>query len=267
MRVETLLDLSPRKIIEIIRRYVYPTELQRVAKMNRYTPAMVKFLDKKIHIVDSVSYIGMIDEIFIKRNYEFKSPKESPKIIDVGANIGLSIIFFKQLYPKSIITAFEADPIIFRALEKNIAFFNFEDVVLYERAAWKENTTLEFFSEGSWSGRIKKGLDDKSLIKVQTVRLRDFLNEEIDFLKLDVEGAETEILKDCADVIGNVKNIFVEYHHYYSEPQTLHDILKILAENGFDYHIKESFVAKHPFIERPKPAGMDFQVDIFAFKN
>jgi uncharacterized radical SAM superfamily Fe-S cluster-containing enzyme len=104
MRVETLLDLSPRKIIEIIRRYVYPTELQRVAKMNRYTPAMVKFLDKKIHIVDSVSYIGMIDEIFIKRNYEFKSPKESPKIIDVGANIGLSIIFFKQLYPKSIIT-------------------------------------------------------------------------------------------------------------------------------------------------------------------
>jgi len=46
MRVETLLDLSPRKIIEIIRRYVYPTELQRVAKMNRYTPAMVKFLDK-----------------------------------------------------------------------------------------------------------------------------------------------------------------------------------------------------------------------------
>ena len=64
---------------------------------------------------------------------------------------------------------------------------------------------------------------------VRCVRLNDLLNEEIDFLKIDIEGAELPVLKDCSDNLKNVKNLFVEYHGKYDEMFKLNEILEILV--------------------------------------
>lgn len=71
--------------------------------------------------------------------------------------------------------------------------------------------------------------------------MRDYLSTEIDFLKIDIEGAEYEVLKDCADLLFNVKNLFIEYHVLPNEAQHLHDILNWVNAAGFKYYIKEAW--------------------------
>ena len=240
-------------------------ELKRLKSLPRYTLTTTRFLGKEIEIVDVDSYFAMCGEIFMRWNYEFEAAKNDPLIIDCGANIGLSIIFFKKLYPESKIIAFEADEKVFNTLRKNVASFGFENVELHNKAVWSSETELSFFAEGSWGGRIPKPGDTENIVKVHTVRLKDYLNQKIDFLKMDVEGAETEVLRDCMAELVNVEQLFVEYHAHITERQTLQDILSIMQGAGFRYHIKEASPRTMPFIER-RLYGMDSQLDIFAYR-
>ena len=68
------------------------------------------------------------------------------------------------------------------------------------------------------------------------------MNKHVDFLKLDIEGAETTVIKDCADYLGNVDNIFVEYHSFLSEKQTLDELLNILKKTNFRVQIQTQFL-------------------------
>jgi len=207
-------------------------EYQRLKKLPRYTESKTVLLGKEIKIVDSNTFLGGQKELFEKNIYRFNLNKTyAPYIIDCGANIGLSVIYFKQLFPDANILAFEPDPDIFNVLEYNIKSFGYHNVKLNKKAIWKDNTTIRFQQEGGYSGRIPKDGDVGRIIEVDTVSLKDLLiNKDVDFLKLDIEGAEYEVIKSCYDILKRVKNIFIEYHSHYSERQTLHEILEILQQ-------------------------------------
>lgn len=240
-------------------------ELKRLRSLPRYVSTTTYFMGKELEIVDVDSYFAMCEEIFVKKNYEFEAGRKDPLIIDCGANIGLSIIFFKKLYPDSKIIAFEPDRKVFDALKKNIESFGYKDVELHNKAVWSSETELDFHAEGSWGGRIPKPGDVENIVRVSAARLKDCLGSRVDFLKIDVEGAETEILMDCADSLNMVDHLFVEYHSHVSEKQTLQDILSIMQEGGFRYHIKEAAPRKAPFIDKTAH-GMDLQLEIFAYR-
>jgi FkbM family methyltransferase len=243
-------------------------EKKRLSRLPRYIKTSSTFLGKPIEIVDACTYLVGLEEIFRKENYRFVSDNKTPLIIDVGANIGLSVIYFKLLFPHSRIIAFEPDPEIFNSLQKNIKSFELQDVKLYNRAASIENGEQEFVIEGGYSGHIKNEFDaGRKISKVPTTRLQDVLFERVDFLKIDVEGAETEIIKDCADMLKNVHSLFIEYHSHEKNKQTLDVILNILTRAGFRYHIKEAYTVPHPYIERPCLANMDLQLEIFAIRQ
>jgi FkbM family methyltransferase len=242
-------------------------EFSRLSTIPAYTPSSIKLFDTTLLFADARSFAAGYKEIFINRHYEFKSTNDQPVIIDCGANVGLSVIFFKHLYPKCKITAFEPDPVLFSYLERNIASLNYENIKLYQKAIWTENGNIDFLSEGGFSGKISKDKLNSKTVSVQAVRLSDFLQEKIDFLKIDVEGVETEILEECAHLLKNISFIFIEYHSTFGENQSLHEILTLLSESGFRYHLKDAYTADKPFVNRPLQAGMDFQTDIFAFKE
>ena len=68
-------------------------------------------------------------------------------------------------------------------------------------------------------------------------------------MKIDIEGAELPVLRDCSDNLKNVKNLFVEYHGKYNEIFKLNEILEILLQNNFKYYIKEGdSVYSRPFL-------------------
>lgn len=241
--------------------------IKKLKNMPRYTETKIDILDKEVELVDSLSFLSMYQEIFEKGIYQFKSDHNSPKIIDCGANIGLSILYFKQLYPECKITAFEPDPKIFQLLTNNVNNFNLSQVELINKAVWNCETTLDFMSDNADGGRLVAMDFQSKKYQVQTIRLREFLQENIDLLKIDIEGAETEVLYDCADLLHNVKNLFLEYHSFNNQKQTLPQILKILDESNFRIHIQPGIISSQPFLGRHIHMGMDMQLNIFAFRQ
>lgn len=180
----------------------------------------------------------MRKEIFENQIYKFKSNLESPYIIDCGANIGLSIIYFKQLYPNATVVGFEPDNRIFEVLRHNVHdVFNMIDVSLINKACWNEETTLKFFNQGTDGGRKALGDEQQDLIEVATVRLKSFLNKKMEFLKIDIEGAEVEVLFDIREELQFVRNIFVEFHSFVGKEQKLPEILALLKKVGFRLYI------------------------------
>lgn len=237
-------------------------------EITRFTPVTRIFLDHTLHIHDIASFYLCEKELFKSEMYKFKSNNSQPLIIDCGTNIGMSIIYFKQLYPDAHIIGFEADEYIFDFLKRNMDSYNFKDVKIINKAVYNMAGEFSFFNEGGAGGRIEPDDKIKPYKKVNSVRLRAYLeNKKIDFLKLDIEGAEYEVLKDCVDLLNNIEHIFVEYHSFPGRNQNLQEILSILSTAGFKYHIKEAYTTDLPYIERKLNVGMDLQLNIFGYRN
>jgi FkbM family methyltransferase len=224
-------------------------------------------LGKKIYLSDALWYLHTYEEIFAKQIYRFQAATPKPKILDCGANIGLSVIYFKHLYPEAAITAFEPDPGIFALLTKNLASFGYHDISLVSKAVWIDDGILTFAPDGSVGGRIVGQTNGTGYIEVPTVRLRDYLDQPIDFLKIDIEGAESEVILDCADLLKNVDALFVEYHSKVEEPQVLHQLLEVLQNAGMRYHAQDSLQIQQPFIRKKGRWHFDLVLNIFAFRD
>lgn len=244
-------------------------DYQTIIKTPRFQELTIKFLGVTIKTPDSASLRFLNHELFGLEIYKFKSQNENPLIIDCGANIGLSVIYFKRLFPNAKVIAFEPDKKIFQYLKFNISSFGFDDVELINKGLWHEEITLSFFSEGADGGRVAKENDKENIIKIDTVVLSDYLkNTKVDFLKIDIEGAETDVLIECEPYLKNVEKIFIEYHSFIDKPQTLSKILHILQNCGFRYYIEHIGVkSKHPFMAISNYVGFDNQLNIFGYRK
>lgn len=224
-------------------------------------------LNKEILISDSKWYLPTLREIWENEIYKFESSNRSPYIIDCGANIGLSVIYWKHLFPESKVVAFEPDPNIFQMLNKNIKTFNYHDVETRQMAVWTSETELSFRPDNSVGGKLEIGISRKNCITVKTFRLSDLLSQKVDMLKIDIEGAEYDVLMDCADNLHFVDRLFVEYHGELRKTQKLHQLLALFQNCGFRYHIKEANPVKHPFIHTELNTYFDLQLNIYAFRG
>jgi FkbM family methyltransferase len=240
-------------------------EFARLRSLPRYHITTTDILGKSIEIVDSLSFLYTYEAIFEQQVYQFEASSNCPYIIDGGANIGLSTLYFKRLYPSSRVVAFEPDKQIFDVLQRNLHTFGINDVEAHCLALWSSSEVLNFIDEGADAGRITQE-HDANTMHVQAVRLREYLHASVDFLKLDIEGAEIEVLLDCADLLFKVRNLFVEYHSFIDRPQRLHILVNLLISAGFRIHIHSSNEAKRPFIKRNNNLGMDMVLNIFAFR-
>ena len=230
-----------------------------------YGEARTLLFNKKIKINSAFWYRHGLKELFVEETYKFNSSNKVPKIIDCGANTGLSVIYFKKLYPQSRIIAFEPDTEIFDILKENLHTFGYDDVELVNKAVWNENGSIKFLASGGVGGRISDD-ENAQTIEMPTARLSDLLDEKIDFLKIDIEGAEYDVIKDCASKLGNVENLFIEYHSLEKNEQKLDEILKIMKDAGFKYYIKEAWNNQPmPFVNA-RTNLFDLQLNIFGYR-
>jgi FkbM family methyltransferase len=241
--------------------------LERMRRAPRFREERWMFLGRPLRVVDAASAYSSLRSIFLDGEYAFRAASDSPRIVDVGANIGASVIFFKRQHPHSKVIAFEADPRIFDALRDNVAHYGFSNVTLVNKAVWIHDGEVDFAADGADGGTMARSAPTRT-VKVTATRLRPYLEEPVDLLKIDIEGAETEVLEDCGDLLRNVHRLFVEYHSFADRPQSLHRLLAVLSSAGFRVTISPaSPVSASPFLEPWRSAGMDLQLNIYAVRE
>lgn len=212
----------------------------------------VGILGFEVQYFDLPAVIALFEEIFISNDYFFQSASDHPLIVDAGSNIGISVLFFKWLYPASTIIAFEADDETFRLLERNIEANNLKGVRAYNVAIGGAEGSIDFYYQADRPGSHvnttlkEKGL--KSSKKANAALLSKFLEAQVDLLKLDIEGSETAVLQDLAKSgkLKQIRELIIEYHHHI-DPQRdeFSKELLLLEENGFGYQI--SCYQQRPF--------------------
>ena len=185
-------------------------------------------------------------------------------LIDIGAHKGESIKLFSKNFIIKKIISFEASPINFQYLKKKIEEnkqgFNNTEIVLENIALGAQDKTIEFnqFNESSSSTikeidkeskyykrkfRLINFLNNKETyqkIKIKISKLKDYIEKnnikKIDFMKIDTEGYEFEILLGLENKIKLVDIIMFEHHYdnMIKKGYTFEDINKLLIKNSFN---------------------------------
>ena len=226
------------------------------AQVPRYTPGEIVLDGYRLAYADLLTLCPQWHDIFVGGALRFESPVPEPRILDCGANVGLAALYFKRLYPGARITAYEADPALAVLCGRNLAANGAEDVDVEAAAVWCAGGAVRFQQEGADSGAIEgmsAGLRANA-VTVPAVRLRDVIAvERIDLLKLDIEGAETAVLADCAEALDNVAAIVMELHEFDPGDRCTPLVMRLLGRAGF--LVSLSHVEPLPWRQRARPAS------------
>jgi len=220
-----------------------------------------------VYFENSEEYHSLKNDVFRENSYEFETDNPFPVIIDAGANIGLSVLFFKKMYPGSKIIAIEPMPGNYKLLEMNIFENNLGDVYTYPLAISNKTNDIELHTdeENNWhsTASIVKGnwtgTQNTTPITVKTKTLDYFINEavnhfdvsHIDLLKIDIEGSEQAVLiQGKKQLKEKVKFINCEFHPH--SQQNIQKLVKTLEE----IHFKVTLFRKGKEVSLDKAKGL-----------
>jgi len=194
-----------------------------------------------VRAYDYPTLIQLYREIFLEAVYRFETTETKPLIIDCGANIGMSVLFFKKCFPESEVWAFEPNPNAFSLLEVNVKQNNIENITLFPFALSDANGPIDFYiplAKGSLNGSSWKGEGKSEKISVEALKLSELIQQrKVTCVKIDVEGDEEKVIWDLADnhVLDFVDSLIVEYHQTKNYSETsLARFLSYMDESGFD---------------------------------
>lgn len=199
-----------------------------------------------------------IHELLLNEDYYFVTNSDAPYIIDGGANIGLAIYYFKELYPKSTIISFEPNAGIYEILDRNSKRNGWENVELYQCALDSEEGEKVFhIQEYGMAGSLEsRNIEDYNgriadLI-VKTTILNKYISNHVDYLKLDIEGSETKVIETLGDLIQNIDHFFIEFHEgSLKGNNSISKILTALEDNGFCVNVGKSHSYTYSTMNRP----------------
>ncbi len=167
------------------------------------------------------SDIPTFNQVFMSQAYDFETSDDPKVIIDAGANIGLTSIYFANKYPESKIIAIEPEINNYEMLKKNVA--SYSNVITINAALWSENEKIDLIDpgRGHWGFMTQPEEHQEEFLgktshKVQGMTIDKIMEnhslEKIDILKIDIEGAEREVFMDSSPWIGKVDALIIELH-------------------------------------------------------
>lgn len=195
-----------------------------------------------------------IYNVYCPKGFELN---ENDTVVDIGGHIGMFSVFAAKQCKKGKIYTFEPCNENFKLLKENIMLNNCENIIAFKKAVSSENTEKDLFlyEDDYEAHSFFKKNDEAEKITVKTISLTNFLKEnninKIDFLKIDCEGAEYEILYSCnPEIFKKIKVISMEYHNVnkilekqglepiYNENFNGQNLASFLQKNGFEVTIK-----------------------------
>jgi FkbM family methyltransferase len=225
---------------------------RQLRRVPRYTRAQVVFAGRPIQLCDAPSFLSAWDDIFVNRSYETRvAAGAEPWLVDAGANIGLAALFWKWRYGHFRYLGFEPDPRVAECCRENLRAWEI-DGELIEAAVAGTLGWRTFQSEGADAGRLlPAGAEGPhASAKVAVKRLSNCLPAVVDLLKIDIEGAEGEVLQDIAPCLERIRALFVEWHSQVGRPG-LGVALARLEAAGFDCYLHTAAGPTQPFLATP----------------
>lgn len=221
----------------------------------------------RLRVTDGPNAFMQFKDEFVRGNYAFRTNEAEPAVIDGGANMGLFTLATLRDHPRARVIAFEPDPSIAALLRENLEANGAAHVTVVVAALGANEGTARFARDGRAGGALGEGD-----LEVRVVRLSQYVERTVDFLKLNIEGAELEVLGELeqAGRLRDVRAMVIEYHGWYAGPPALPALLQVLGRNGFRYYLHDlddqtNPVTKPPF--RPLDHGVPWFCLVYAWRE
>jgi FkbM family methyltransferase len=178
---------------------------------------------------------GILHQVFVQRDHDLKLTLEPRFIVDAGANAGYASVFFANRYPEAKIVALEVARCNFDILKINIA--PYPNIIAVHAGLWGRvaHLSIENPNDEQSAFRVReapKGADTIPALTVSNL-LERFGEYQIDLLKIDIEGAESEVFGgQAASWLPKVRTLMIELHEWL-RPGCTDRVLTACAGLGF----------------------------------
>lgn len=191
------------------------------AQNNRGKSASIRIpeLESLVHVRPRTVDTRVLEEIFGARPFDIEIGKSPKFIVDAGAHIGLSSLFFANRFPTATVVSLELEASNYRMLQKNT--MHEPRIHPLHCGLWSVDGTLSVANESAdtWAYYAVESSDTEGdCITTPSLSVSSLMQKydipSIDLLKLDIEGAEKEVLSTADQWIEKVKTIAVEVHDW-----------------------------------------------------
>jgi len=189
-------------------------------KIKRKKELSIPNIKHKVRLRPGTNDYSVVKQIFTRGEYEvdYESLIGYPEvIIDAGAHIGLSAVFFANRFPDSKIIAIEPSKENYRLLVDNTN--RYPNIIPCNFALWNSRTSVNVVESGygEWAYMVEEANNRNKSTMTQGISMSDLIKEykigSIDILKMDIEGSEKEIFSDVSTFwLKKTKLIAIELH-------------------------------------------------------
>lgn len=188
--------------------------------------------------VDHNIYFGLTTE---ENPLIYESINDGDIVIDVGTNIGHVLMKMAKVNPSGRIFGFEPHPINFQKAVNNLSLNSFKNVEINNIAVSDELGELSFFNERSRNmGGVSLNKSYKGPGRISAITLDKFLHEnnieEVDFIKIDVEGFEFKVIKGARMIIEKCHpKLFIEINDSFlkTNNDSAKSVISNLVSHGY----------------------------------
>lgn len=226
-----------------------------IRKLNKSLVSLLK--QKSVVIEGHKIYLDKYDSMRLSTRKSFDQQvikaaklhiKEGDVVVDVGANIGYyTLLFAKLVGPSGKVYAFEPHPENFQILKKNILENGYRNVILEKKAVSSKNGIEKLYIDKDMATRhsfLKSFVTTSKFVEVDTITLDSYFGKKkVDFVKIDVEGYEFQVLKGMNDLMDNKEIcIITEFTPWNLKQQQINpnEFVNFFTSKGFGlYEINE----------------------------
>lgn len=202
----------------------------------------VKSIFEKSSDGEKTNLYSVLNEITCKNIYhnKFVNVEKGDVVFDIGFNYGLFSLESLKSQPSRIV-AFEPNPKLIQTFKE---FFTNSPIEIHQKAVTNRNGKIVFYENiipgMSSIFQEMNNIGNTNSYEVETINFKTFLSEnniqKIDYLKIDCEGAEYEIIDSIKENLIKIRKIAIELHHSLENPK-VQTLINTLKESGFDVKV------------------------------
>jgi len=204
----------------------------------------------KIALRKEENDIRIFEQVFINNEFQFPIKFEPSIIVDCGANIGLTAIYFLNRFPNAYLIAIEPELSNFNILKKNLFRYNCK---LIKSAVWDRSTYVKIKNKnvGKASFEIEE-CKRRTPSSFKALNINDLLKKlkkrRIDILKIDIEGAEKKVFsRNYKQWLNKTNIVVIELHEAKAK-----GVIKILNNIIQEYKFKKIRRGEHIILYKNK---------------